>query len=50
MKKKPNVGSQFFGAFPSDRTSKAKKDVNAYFLLVAVAILVKYTSELRELF
>jgi hypothetical protein len=50
VKKKPTVDSQFFGAFLSDRTSKAKKDVNAYFLLVAVTILVNYTSEFRAMF
>jgi hypothetical protein len=29
VKEKPTDGSQFFGAFPSDRTPKATKDINA---------------------
>jgi hypothetical protein len=31
VKKKPYVGSPYFGAFPSDRIPKAMKDVNAQF-------------------
>jgi hypothetical protein len=33
VKKKPTVGSPFFGAFPSDLIRKATKDVNVRFLI-----------------
>ena len=33
MEEKPTVGSQFFGAFPSDRIPKATKDVNVNFFI-----------------
>ena len=31
MNEKPSDGSQFFGAFPSNRIPKATKDVNVHF-------------------
>jgi len=34
VKEKPSVGSQFFGAFPSDRIPKAKKGVNVYYVFI----------------
>jgi len=49
VEEKPTVGSQFFGAFPSDRIPKVKKDVNVYFLFT-MPIPVNYTSEFREMF
>jgi hypothetical protein len=33
MKKKPTVGSPFFGAFPSDRSPKTTKDVSVHFFI-----------------
>jgi len=33
VKEKPTVGSQFFGAFPSERIHKATKDVNVHFFI-----------------
>jgi hypothetical protein len=42
-----NFWFYFFGAFSSDRTSKATKDINVHFLFT-VDILVHYASEFRE--
>ena len=55
MKEKPNVGSPFFGAFPSDRIPKTTKDVIYIFYsdfrnFPLAAIPVVYTSKLREIF
>jgi len=54
MKEKSNVGSQFGGAFPSDRIPKAMKDVNVYcyihssnYCKLYQLILVNYASEFR---
>jgi len=47
VKEKQNVGSPFLGVFPSDRVRKATEDVNEHYLF-AVAILVNYSSEFRE--
>ena len=33
VKEKPTVGTPFFGAFPSDRIHKAKKDVSVHFFV-----------------
>jgi hypothetical protein len=33
VKEKPTVGSPFFGAFPSDRIPRAKKDANVHFFI-----------------
>ena len=33
MKEKPTVGSPFFEAFPSERITRATKDVNVYFFI-----------------
>jgi len=47
VKDKPNVGSPFFMAFPSDLFRIETKDVNVN-LSTTVAIPVLYTSELGE--
>jgi hypothetical protein len=56
MKKKSSVGFTFFGAFPSDRISKATKDVNEHLFIHSSNYCTPYqpipvncTSELREL-
>ena len=49
VKEKQNVGSPFFGVFPSARVPKATEDVNVHFLF-AIAILVNYSSEFQEVF
>jgi hypothetical protein len=33
VKKKPTVGSSFFGVFLSDRIPKVKKDANVHFFI-----------------
>ena len=38
MKKKPTLGSPFFGAFPSDLILKATKDVNVYFFIYSFTV------------
>jgi hypothetical protein len=48
VKNKPTDGSQFFGAFPSDRIPKAAKDVSVIYLFT-LAIPISYTSEFQEL-
>jgi hypothetical protein len=65
VKKKPTVGSPFFGAFSSDLIPKATKDVDVRFLIhsftfgdelimdSALAVKknpVNYTSKFRKLF
>ena len=64
MKRKSNVDSPFFRAFPSDRIPKATKEVSVHFFIrsltfrdefvmanaLAVKINVNYTGEFRELF
>ena len=56
MKVKPNLDSQFFGAFHSGRVPKATKDVNVHFFIhnsnfckLYLRIPVNYTSEFWEL-
>jgi len=34
VKEIPTVGSPFFGAFPSDRVPKSKKDLNVHFFFI----------------
>jgi hypothetical protein len=48
VKEKPTVDSPFFGAFPSDRITKLRKDVNVHFFIHS-SIPVNYTSEFWEL-
>jgi len=48
MKERPAAGSRFFRAFPSDRISKATKNVRVYFFTVGIP--VNYTRESREVF
>ena len=43
------VGSPFFEAFPSGRTSQAMKGIGVR-IFVTVAITVIYTSEFRDIF
>ena len=64
MKKKPTAGSLVLEAFPSDRISKATKDVNVLSLFTVLQkflscsnscklyqqISVNFTSEFREIF
>ena len=64
MKKKPTAGSPVFEAFPSDRISKATKDVNVFSLFTVLQkfpswsnfcklcqqVSVNFTSEFRENF
>jgi hypothetical protein len=49
VKEKQNVGSSFFRVFLSARFPKATEDVSVSYLF-AVAILVNYSSEFREVF
>jgi hypothetical protein len=44
-----NFGSSFFGVFLSARFPKATEDVTVRYLF-AVAIIVNYSSEFREVF
>ena len=55
MKEKPTVDSPFFRAFPSDRITKARNDVNVYFFIhssnyceLYQLISVNYANEFEE--
>ena len=52
MKEIPTVSSPFFGAFPSDRVPKVKKDVNVFFIIISQVLYqrlpVNFISEIWE--
>ena len=49
MKEKPNVGSPFFGSFPSDSIPRRRRMLMCISLFT-VAIPVNYTSEFWEIY
>jgi hypothetical protein len=50
VKENPNLGSLFFGAFPSDRIINGRKDVGVNLFIHTAAISVNYTTEFEELY